>query len=417
MLEVADRVGFPVMLTTYHIPFVVLAKAVAEASQRVQEQRLERALQVYELSRAASVAGHDLAELLVDLGDQVAATLYVVDPRTGRSVLATAPVPEELGRQVAAHHGALREGQPLRLRTDLDGTVDSSAGTVSALLLPGLRPSVLVAVPRAESEPDQLVLRHVVGVVALERTRQAAESERARRLGASLLAQLVDRRLEPAAARAQLRERGLGDRPMVLVACPSAEGTEEWQQVHHALDDAGTEHLLLTRGNRTYALLADDESALRGLREALPERDSMGVSDPFLDPAQATSAQQQARWALHLASDRGLPLLRHSAELPGSLFLPGRHEDSHAVARRVLGPLLDYDAAHAEVLVPSLRVFLEENRSWQRAAERLHVHKQTLVYRMQRVEDLTGRRLDVTSDVAEVWLALQAAAAAALLDA
>jgi purine catabolism regulator len=36
------------------------------------------------------------------------------------------------------------------------------------------------------------------------------------------------------------------------------------------------------------------------------------------------------------------------------------------------------------------------------------VHKQTLVYRMRRVEELTGRRLDRTEDVAELWLALRA---------
>jgi purine catabolism regulator len=82
----------------------------------------------------------------------------------------------------------------------------------------------------------------------------------------------------------------------------------------------------------------------------------------------------------------------------------------------VLGALLAYDAAHDSRLVQSLRVFLEENRSWQRAAARLIIHKQTLVYRMERVEQITGRRLDRIADVTELWLALQAAAAAGLLD-
>ncbi|MHB1833417.1 MAG: helix-turn-helix domain-containing protein, partial [Solirubrobacteraceae bacterium] len=46
--------------------------------------------------------------------------------------------------------------------------------------------------------------------------------------------------------------------------------------------------------------------------------------------------------------------------------------------------------------------------SWQRAAKELYVHKQTLVYRMRRVEELTGRKLDDTASVAEFWLALRA---------
>ena len=61
-------------------------------------------------------------------------------------------------------------------------------------------------------------------------------------------------------------------------------------------------------------------------------------------------------------------------------------------------------------------MFLQENRSWQRAADRLHVHKQTLVYRIKRIETLTGRSLSDTADVAELWLALQAAAASALME-
>jgi purine catabolism regulator len=57
----------------------------------------------------------------------------------------------------------------------------------------------------------------------------------------------------------------------------------------------------------------------------------------------------------------------------------------------------------------SLRVFLAHNRSWQKAATALHVHKQTLVYRMRRVEELSGRKLDRTGDVSELWFALRAA--------
>jgi purine catabolism regulator len=79
----------------------------------------------------------------------------------------------------------------------------------------------------------------------------------------------------------------------------------------------------------------------------------------------------------------------------------------------VLGALLDYDRTHDAELVKSLRVFLSNNRSWKNSAAELHIHKQTLVYRMRRVEELTGRRLDDTGDVAELWFALIAAATTA----
>lgn len=56
----------------------------------------------------------------------------------------------------------------------------------------------------------------------------------------------------------------------------------------------------------------------------------------------------------------------------------------------------------------TLRVFLENGRSWQRTAEALHVHRQTVLYRIRRIEQLTGKRIADTGDLATLWLALKA---------
>ena len=51
---------------------------------------------------------------------------------------------------------------------------------------------------------------------------------------------------------------------------------------------------------------------------------------------------------------------------------------------------------------------LRLDRSWQRAAPALHIHKQTLGYRIRRIEQITGRGLTRTEDIAEWWIALRA---------
>jgi PucR family transcriptional regulator, purine catabolism regulatory protein len=90
------------------------------------------------------------------------------------------------------------------------------------------------------------------------------------------------------------------------------------------------------------------------------------------------------------------------------VFAPQSAIEAQVTVEHVLGPLIDYDRRHNTELVHSLRVFLQCNRSWIRATAELFVHKQTLVYRMSRVEELTARRLNDTGDVAELWLALRA---------
>ncbi|WP_432103545.1 helix-turn-helix domain-containing protein [Streptomyces sp. bgisy091] len=70
--------------------------------------------------------------------------------------------------------------------------------------------------------------------------------------------------------------------------------------------------------------------------------------------------------------------------------------------------MLAYDEQHGTDAANSLEAFLRCRRSWQRTAAALNAHKQTVMYRMRRVEQITGRVLAQTSDLADLWLALQA---------
>jgi purine catabolism regulator len=78
---------------------------------------------------------------------------------------------------------------------------------------------------------------------------------------------------------------------------------------------------------------------------------------------------------------------------------------------QVLGAVIEYDAAHAGDLVTSVRVWLEHDRQTGRAARALHIHPNTLLYRVRRFEQVSGCSLASTESLAEIWLALRATAA------
>lgn len=61
-----------------------------------------------------------------------------------------------------------------------------------------------------------------------------------------------------------------------------------------------------------------------------------------------------------------------------------------ALVDDALGPLLTYDAGHDGSLVHSLTVYLRHDRNGVEAAEELHVHYNTLRYRLKQIERLTG---------------------------
>jgi PucR family transcriptional regulator, purine catabolism regulatory protein len=73
--------------------------------------------------------------------------------------------------------------------------------------------------------------------------------------------------------------------------------------------------------------------------------------------------------------------------------------------REYLGPLEEYDARHAAELIDTLEGFFTCNGNHAKAAELLHLHRNTLLYRLERIEALTGRDL---AD-AETRLSLQLA--------
>ena len=59
-------------------------------------------------------------------------------------------------------------------------------------------------------------------------------------------------------------------------------------------------------------------------------------------------------------------------------------------------------------LLATLDAFLAHQRSWQRTADALQVHRQTVLYRIRKFEEITGRTTSETGDIAELWLALRA---------
>ncbi|MER6616140.1 PucR family transcriptional regulator [Streptomyces xantholiticus] len=79
-----------------------------------------------------------------------------------------------------------------------------------------------------------------------------------------------------------------------------------------------------------------------------------------------------------------------------------------ALAERVLGPLYGIDPADRHLLVDTLTAWLDAEGSAQRAATRLYCHRNTVLNRLRRFEQLTGRSLSRPSDVVEVSLALTA---------
>lgn len=71
--------------------------------------------------------------------------------------------------------------------------------------------------------------------------------------------------------------------------------------------------------------------------------------------------------------------------------------------RGLVEPLAEYDRERGGDLIRTLQAFFESNGTVSRAAERLYLHRNSLIYRLDRIEAITGLELKAP----ETKLALQ----------
>ena len=401
LLAVADEHSFPVLSMPYELPFADVARVVAEANHGGEHARVGQALRIYDTVRLV-IGTASGWELISRLGAVADCDLYVVDPETGNPVFAGSPwSPPSLATAFDPIAERL-SGRPVPGSAVV--RIPCGSRPAVAVAVPASRPAALVAVSKAAEPPDLFVLRHIAAVAAMEVERLRAEREGRRRLGAEMLADLIDNRGDGDVTRRLLAERGLAEGPRVLAAFAAGEaGT--YPDLHLRLEEGGVPHLLSRRSGAFVALLPHVDRAVEALMEEVDA--PVGLSDPVGTTARVADAHREALWALQGARTTGRRIVRYGEDAV-SPFLPRDLDESRAIVRHILGPLLEYDAEHGAPLVTSLRTYLSHNRSLKATAEALHVHKQTVVYRMRRVEELTGRRLGHMEDVANFWLALRA---------
>jgi purine catabolism regulator len=399
MIAAADRLGLPLLWTPIDVPFTSVARTVAAAVRGPEHLQLIKTVRLYDSLRAAAIRSSSPAELIQVLGREIECELWVISD-AAQAVLPETDAPRpEVVEGFAAVMAKRGSGVP--------GILRFPVGERTALVVPvpARRAASLVALPRASEMPTYAILEHVATIAALEVERLLARREEMRRLGSETLARLLDGRLTAESAVPQLELHGLGAGPFVLAICHREDAPGGW--VHHQLAERGVANMLHASGEVLFGLIGAEEATVAELLDVLDlDGTTVGVSDQLDRLDALPNAVLEARWALDTARADGRRSARYGERMRFSG--PRSAGEVRDLVDRLLGPVIRYDAERGTDLLNSLTVFMRCNRSWQQAAAELYVHKQTLIYRMRRVEELTGLKLNETEAIAELWPAIQA---------
>ncbi|HEY9523839.1 MAG TPA: helix-turn-helix domain-containing protein [Thermopolyspora sp.] len=132
---------------------------------------------------------------------------------------------------------------------------------------------------------------------------------------------------------------------------------------------------------------------------------AMGISTVIPEIAGIPQAYEEARTALEfLPEDGGVAALPRITPFE---YLALRADDTarHLVDPRI-ATLLAEDRARGGVLIATIRAFAAADLNLRASAERLQIHPNTAQYRLNRIQQLTGRSLRHIKDLVEILVAI-----------
>ncbi|MFT3662187.1 MAG: helix-turn-helix domain-containing protein [Gordonia sp. (in: high G+C Gram-positive bacteria)] len=122
---------------------------------------------------------------------------------------------------------------------------------------------------------------------------------------------------------------------------------------------------------------------------------------------EAPEAARQAALALRCLAPDAPGTVRYG-DLPLETLVVSQPHAASEAADQVLGPLDAVPIGDREVLLDTLAAWIACDGSTSRTGRALHCHRNTVLYRIRRLESLTGRSVGRPADVAALTVALLA---------
>jgi len=444
LVRVADEYSFPLFEVPYHVPFIAITEAVASKIVNEQYSLLQRSLAVHEKLTKIVLEEKGLEAILSTLSALVGCSAVLFDFHG--VVLCEASYRRRLGAELIADLWRNISDRRANRQDFALGIEGVGSGVQVYPVVASHRIGAFLAVVKDSgdfSDYDRIILHHVVTVTALELVKKKAVDETEKRLAGDFFDELIASDLYEEEIARRLAFFGLDPDAEHLIVLVDIDGFKTLgdgpsehedavvqdvkERLHWAVDEFMARRdmpfISASRSDSVMILVQPGKGdghkvlAMAGeLKEAidtmLPEITvSIGIGRPHRSLVDLRQSYYESLYAIKIRKLKGGRGVLASFDDLGSYGLLLGLQDTLSLevfCDSVLGKLREYDEQNSSDLVKSLACFLEANGHWGDAAEKLYVHRHTLRYRMKRVEEITGRDLDVAQDRMEFWLALKA---------
>lgn len=428
--EIGEAAGFPIVELPWEVRFADILRAVVDrllsaryAAAAPDGDPLPAGLATALLRRDGLTSVAQAVETMLDrpviMLDAAFAPLTAGPLASERSEMLAA-MAERAAAAPAAELRGLRlrlEGEDVLALADLEPLAPSSA-----LIAPAVAQGRVLGYVLALGEGRQAnalaverqALQHAGVAAAIELLRRQAVAQAEARVRGDFIWELAAGELgrQELTAKATLLGYSLQrDYRVLLAHAEGAQAAEAFEELLRQVRRRGDAEGLQATTRAELALILVPVSAPPLLAPArLAERVagelprgvvSWGIAEGSYALTELADGLRRARRALRVGRAlHGPGTVADATELAPFLMLAGLAEDPEArrAADALLAPLLRYDEGTSRDLLRTLEVFLEENGNTSSAARGLFLNRHSLIYRLRKIEDLTGRDLSSHQD-------------------
>ncbi len=465
MLGQADEFGIPLIRIPQDVSYLEIMTPILERIINAQNADLRRSIEIHRQFTDLALSGQGLEAIVRTLGELVESSISLEDANF--RLLASHIVPGLTDRhrqQTLTHHGTpqkARQAVATMIHQVVEGRkprkvapIPEAGMTAHRIITPILagRENLgylsIIEHPQHQEQLAMMAVEHAATVIALEMIKLREVTEAEDRVRGELVDDLLNGTFGDE-ANVQRRARHLHydlsvpHRPLVVDVDHFRQFIKErryeegrvialkhqlFQLVIGAVRRQHPRHLVTAHSDSVIVLVPqpadstdpDGEALAARIREAVAESDlgitvSVSIGRLCVKPDDFKPAFVEAQRALDLMVRFGKREQVINYERLGVYRLLAQVDDRaglDAFAGRMLAPLIDYDRARGAPLLKTLEVYLQRHGNLRQSARDLHIHLNTLHYRLRRIGEVTGVDLKDADARLDLLLALRVRALA-----
>ena len=467
MLGQADEFKIPLIRIPPDVSYLEIMNPILERIINAQNSQLRRSIEIHRQFTDLALDGQGLEVIVKKLGELVESSIALED--ASFRLLASHVVPgvtDKHRQQTLAHHGTppkVQQSAAIKamLHEVVVGRVPRkvppfpelglTAPRIITPVLAGREHLGLLSIidhPQHLEELAMIAVEHAATVIALEMIKQREVAEAEDRVRGELVDDLlngtfgdqtnVQRRarhlrydlsaphrvfvVDVDHFRQFIKDRRYEEGRVIAVKHQLFQLVTGAVRRHHA------RHLVTAHSDSVIVLVpqaadgsdSDGEALAARLREVVAESElgltvSVAIGRLCTKPEDFRPAFIEAQRALDLMVRFGKREQIINYDRLGVYRLLAQVEDRaglEAFAGRMLAPLIDYDRARGTPLLKTLEVYLQRHGNLRQSSRDLHIHLNTLHYRLRRISEVTGVDLKDADARLDLLLALRVRALA-----